>query len=219
MRTGVTENTGRSIAALKKKWDDHAGKRKRGLRPQQEEAPSECFQTQVREEQETCDRAVQRLREGAAIVIDWTTRSNFRVRESAFPKVRTEPAELSVQRRAKGDGIELRRKELARLLHEKNKKFYMKSRSEQEEEAELFGFSHKEALRKLHVQRAERRLMQSKERRFSEVKQTIESAQQELMENCKLEQLREELKFKFQEIRELYNRSSTKRRLSSKAPS
>lgn len=85
----------------------------------------------------------------------------------------------------------MKRKELARLLYEKNKKFYMKSKSEQEVEAELFGINHKEVLRKSHIQRVERRLMQSKERRFSEVKQTIESAQQELMENCKLEQLRE----------------------------
>lgn len=133
---------------------------------------------------------MQRLREGASIVIDWTTRSNFRVRESVFPKVRTEPVELSVHRERqpkRGDGIELKRKELARLLHEKNKKFYMKSRNEQEVEAELFGINHKEVLRKSHIQRVERKLLQSKERRFSEIKQTIESAQQELMENCKLE--------------------------------
>lgn len=81
MKPGVTENSVHSIAALKKKWEDHAGKRKRGIRLQQDQQePSERFETQVKEEQEICDRAVQSLKEGAAIVIDWTTRSNFRVR-------------------------------------------------------------------------------------------------------------------------------------------
>lgn len=110
-----------SIAALKKRWEEQAGKKKRGIRLQRdEEAPSECFESQVKEEQEICDRAVQRLKEGASIVIDWTTRSNFRVRENGFPKIRTEPVELSVHRERqgkRGDGIELKRKELARLLH------------------------------------------------------------------------------------------------------
>jgi hypothetical protein len=44
----------------------------------------------VEEERQICDRAVQRLREGASIVIDWTTRSNFRVRPE-LPKLKTEP--------------------------------------------------------------------------------------------------------------------------------
>lgn len=92
MKTGVTENSVHSISALKKKWEDHAGKRKRGIRHHQDEQePSERFETQVKEEQEICDRAVQSLKEGAALVIDWTTKSNFRVREKGFPKIRTEP--------------------------------------------------------------------------------------------------------------------------------
>jgi hypothetical protein len=114
--------------------------------PREENFEAETFEFRVREEQEMCDRAVQNLRDGSSIVIDWNTRSNFRIKNTPLPKLRTEPISLSVDRcskQNKNHAIEFRRRELAKLLYEKNKKFYMKSKTEQDEEADLFGVNHK----------------------------------------------------------------------------
>jgi hypothetical protein len=82
--------------------------------------------------------------------------------------------------------IESKRIELAKLLHERDKKYYLKSQAEQAEEATLFGVDHKMSLRNSYLQKAEKRVRRSRERRLSEAKRTIESTQDHLMEHCKL---------------------------------
>lgn len=49
----------------------------------------------------------------------------------------------------------------------------MKSRTEHEEEAKLFGTDHKLSLRNSHIEKMQLRLQKSRERRFSDVKRTI----------------------------------------------
>lgn len=75
-----------------------------------------------------CDQAVKKLKEGSSIVIDWTTRSNFRVR-TELPKLKTEPLDFSMLRKIGSRSIESKRIELAKLLHERNKKQYLKSKT------------------------------------------------------------------------------------------
>lgn len=71
-------------------------------------------------------------------MIDWNTRSNFRVTRSVLPKLKTEPNDsvvpppnrylslspLSV------NPIENKRFQLAQLLHQRHKKKYMQTKSE-----------------------------------------------------------------------------------------
>lgn len=58
----------------------------------------------------------------------------------------------------------------------------------------------------------EKNRRKSRERRLSEVKHSIESAQHDILQHCKLIELKDELKLKFQEIRDLYNQKSDKRK-------
>lgn len=124
--------TPNSIRLIRQKLEASRGRGKGALAPIALHQPLlQAFELQVQEQQEICDRAVQRLREGSSIVIDWTTRSNFRVK-TEIPQVKTEPINLS---KSRSPSIETKRIELAKLLHERNKKFYMKSKAEQAEEA------------------------------------------------------------------------------------
>jgi hypothetical protein len=43
----------------------------------------------AKEENDVCDRAIRQIKGGANFVIDWNTRSNFRVTRSILPKLKT----------------------------------------------------------------------------------------------------------------------------------
>jgi len=87
-----------AIRTIRQKIEENRSQTKRVLAPiTLQPLERSTFGQEEQEEKNICDLAVQRVKEGASIVIDWTTRSNFRVRPE-FPKIKTEPIELAMAR-------------------------------------------------------------------------------------------------------------------------
>jgi hypothetical protein len=76
-------------------------------------------------------------------------------------------------RKSGSRSIESKRIELAKLLYERNKKYYLKSKIEQAEEARLFGSDHRMSLRHSYLQRSAKKSRRSDGRRHSEANSTI----------------------------------------------
>ena len=94
---------------------------------------------------EICNRAVEQLRQGRSIKIDWNTKSNFRTTKSLFPRLKTQPtANFSFitkpsEREQNKSGIEEKQNQLAKMLFQRHKKNYMMSKKDHEEEERIFG--------------------------------------------------------------------------------
>ena len=41
-----------------------------------------------------CDKAVNKIKQGLSIKIDWNTRTNFRTTQSLLPKLKTQPVQV-----------------------------------------------------------------------------------------------------------------------------